>query len=598
MATAQTRPKVCFVNAPADFYDQNYGTRFIPLWAYTLAAYVTDHWDIEIVDCKIEDPDLTGPADIFVFSGINQDIDSIRGVHDRLKEKYPGATFVLGGPVTWSLEKEGKLDFLAYFDHLFVLDGERTLPEFLAAFERGAHKDLPQIIHAERFPVEHARKIRFDLLYPKAHFYYGAVIEVSRGCPFLCEFCDIRVLPGNNRSNNKQIDLIIAELDEYHKLGITQIQFACDNFIGNVDWARNCVKAINAWKLRTGATISIFTWLTINLYKMPRLLEDMRRAGFSILFIGIESVNRNSLLETAKVQNIGAMHEAIREIQAYGFIIAPGLIFGFDSDNKMVFDETLQFFIETGLIGGDPSFLMALAGTPLYERMQASGRLLERDDAVAARKKIQTNIRYLQNSDFLMKGFLRFIESYTSPDFQYARFKIHLQRILDSGKFIPVEGGGYASLWAYLKLQLEDPYKTSFFATGSRSARYNRKMLLSRILYLLRKPSVFAALIKGWWLLRRSQRRYPSLGINFNYWVYVWTNIGLKYWGITERDFSLHSVGDDFDLTTLMGSSPQPTAEPVLKSDARNAVQLRYTNRALKILIDKKAEQDGSHPRA
>ncbi len=596
--------KITFVHAPEDFYDQNYGTRFIPLWAYTLAAYVPDTWEVEIIDCKIEDPRRTGPADVFAFSGINQDIDSIRCVHDVLKGKYPDATYILGGPITWSLEQEGKLDCLRYFDYLFILDGEETLPDFLRKFEHGEHKALPQVIRAERFPVGQARKIRFDLFRPKAKHYYGAVVEVSRGCPFLCEFCDIRVLPGNNRSNNKDVDLIVEELDGYSKLGITQIQFACDNFIGNVAWARECVDAIIAWKERTGAKISIFAWLTINLYKMPQLLANMRRAGFSILFIGIESVNRNSLLETAKVQNLHALHEAVREIHSYGFIIAPGFIFGFDSDTETVFDDTLKFFVETGLIGGDPSFLMALPGTPLYDRMRRTGRLVERDDRVTVRKKIETNIHYLQDADFLVKGFIRFMKVYTSPEFQYARFKSHMKLIMESGKFIPVEGSGYASPKAYLKLHLSNPYKGTLKTGGysyGPSQRTNRKMLLLRIAYILHKPSRFVAVLKAWRLLKKCSRRYPGLAIHFNYWSYVWTNMGLKYWGIKEQDFRLHSVGKDFDLTKLVEAT-EPIAktspEVLRRGDARVADQARFTNQALKILVQSKAPREFVSPQS
>lgn len=592
----KVKHKITFVNAPEDFYDQNYGTRFISLWAYTLASYVPDTWDVEILDCKTESPSAAGNADVFAFSGINQDIDSIRYVHDLLKGKYPDATFILGGPITWSLEQEGKLDCLRYFDYLFILDGEETLPDFLRKLERGEHKALAQVIRAERFPVGQARKIRFDLLRPKAEYYYGAVVEVSRGCPFLCEFCDIRVLPGNNRSNNKDINLIVEELDEYYKLGITQVQFACDNFIGNVAWARECVDAIIAWKDRTGAKISIFTWLTINLYKMPQLMAKMRQAGFSILFIGIESVNRNSLLETAKVQNISALHEAVREIHSYGFVIAPGFIFGFDSDTETMFDDTLKFFVETGLIGGDPSFLTALAGTPLYERMQRAGRLIEREDAVTARKKIQTNIRYLQDADFLVKGFVRFMRVYTSPEFQYARFENHMKLIMESGKFVPVDGGGYASPREYLKLQLRNPYKGTLTTGGcSSSAQSNRRMLFLRIAYIMLKPSSFMAVLKAWRLLKKCSCRYPGLAIHFNYWVYVWTNMGLKYWGVSERDFGVHSVGKDFDLTKLVEES-KPIAKPSLKvlrrGDPRVADQSRFTNQALKILVENKLHKD------
>lgn len=594
------RRKITFVHAPEDFYDQNYGTRFIPLWAYTLASHVPGTWDVEIVDCKIQVPGQVGPADVFAFSGINQDIDAIRRVHGLLKGKFASAIFILGGPITWSLEQEGKLDFLRYFDYLFILNGEESLPDFLREFERGERGALPQVIRAERFPIGNSRKIRFDLFRPMVRYYYGGVIEVSRGCPFLCEFCDIRVLPGNNRSNNKDIGLIVEELDEYYRLGITQIQFACDNFIGNVAWARECVDAIVAWKERVGAKISIFTWLTINLYKMPQLMVQMRRAGFSVLFIGVESVNRHSLLETAKVQNINALHEAVRTIHSYGFIIAPGFIFGFDSDTETVFDDTLKFLVETGLIGGDPSFLIALPGTPLYERMRRTGRLVEHEDGVTVRKKIETNIRYLQDANFLVKGFLRFMRVYTSPEFQLARFESHMKLMMESGNFIPVEGGGYGSPKEYLKLQLANPYNGTIATGGyASSGSYNHRMLLLRIAYVIRKPSVLLAVLKAWRLLRRYSRRYPGLEIHFNYWLYVWTNMGLKYWGITEQDFRLHSVGKDFDLTRLLdaaGPVEKSSGEVLRRGDPRVGDQARFTNQALRILVESKAHKEaGAH---
>ena len=156
--------KITFVHAPLIQYDQNYGVTLNPLWAYTLAAHVPEGWDVEIIDREITDPATTGAADVFAFSGMNKDIESIRVVHDDLKAKHPDATFILGGPMTWSMDQEDKLDVLLYFDHVFILDGEETLPDFLERFAQGTHGELPQIIRADRFPVSRARKVRFDLI--------------------------------------------------------------------------------------------------------------------------------------------------------------------------------------------------------------------------------------------------------------------------------------------------------------------------------------------------------------------------------------------------------------------------------------------------
>ena len=569
-ANSDTSWSITFVHAPEDLYDQNYGTQFVPLWAYCLAAHLPCSWHASIVDCKNQSLRAVRRADVFAFSGINQDVDSIKKAWSCLKHRYPDAVFILGGPITWSFEQEGKLSHLEYFDHLFILDGEQTLPAFLDGLVAGGR--APKVVRADRFPFDQSRRIPFELFRPSFEKYYGGVIEVSRGCPFLCEFCDIRVLPDNNRANNKLIPLIVEELDAYYKLGVTRIQFACDNFIGDLTWAGACLDAMIAWKESTGADISVFTWLTINLYNYPDIMAKMRRAGFSILFIGIESVNQNSLLETAKIQNVNVIEQAVTTIGAYGFVIAPGFIFGFDSDTDAVFDETLQFFVSSGIIGGDPSFLMALAGTPLFERMKRTGRLVESDEGVV-RKKIETNIRYLQDSTFLVKGFMRFVESYRSPTFQYARFKRLIDVIKAGDKYARASGPAYGSPLPYLKLQL-------------RYARYT-KMLLRRSLFILRRPANVWAVVKAYALVRRNMRKYPGLGAHFFYWVYTWTNMVLKYQGLREEDFALHSVDSAFDRARLM--PVEPTDEMVREAATRGVkakAQARFTNRALKKLLE------------
>ena len=69
--------KIAFIHSPEDYYDQNYGTLFVPLWAYYLASFVPEDWEAEIVDCRVENPAECGAADVFAFSGINQDFNAI-----------------------------------------------------------------------------------------------------------------------------------------------------------------------------------------------------------------------------------------------------------------------------------------------------------------------------------------------------------------------------------------------------------------------------------------------------------------------------------------------------------------------------------------
>src|SRR2546421_2780798 len=344
--TQGTLRRISFVHAPNAFLaeTQQYGAMFMPVWAYTLAAYVgePEQYELRLFDLRFDEVDEVPAADLFVFGGVNQDYESIVAAHDFLRARHPESTFVVGGPVAWSLKQAGEVSKLEMFDHVFVGDGEESFPRFLKAF--GDRAALPKVVETkERFDVARARGFYRPFLDTTFSRYYGGVLEVSRGCPFLCEFCDIRVLPDNNRAHNFTPGHVVAELDHMARLGIKQVLFAADNFIGDLRWAEDLLDKIIEWQERTGLRVALYTWLTINVSKHPRLLKKLRLANFDMLFIGVESFSDNSLLETAKVQNTaGDMVAALREIQSYGFAVVAGLIFGFDSDTSDSFDLTLE----------------------------------------------------------------------------------------------------------------------------------------------------------------------------------------------------------------------------------------------------------------
>jgi radical SAM superfamily enzyme YgiQ (UPF0313 family) len=561
---------IAFVHAPMVFDEQNFGVRYIPLWAYTLAAYVPDDWDVSIHDCTRYAPSEIPGADVFAFSGINQDLESIRDAHRILKALYPDAIFILGGPICWSFDKDGRLDDLAAFDHLNLLDGEQALPDFLAALSSG--QKPPRIIRADRFPIGGARKLRFDLLQPVVKQYYGGIVEVSRGCPFLCEFCDIRVLPNNNEAHNKDVALIVSELQAYHALGVRRVQLACDNFVGDLVWARECVDAILAWVESTGAEMALYTWATVNISRMPELLVKMRRAGFTTFFIGVESFNANSILETAKVQNSNdslQMISALRSIQSFGFIIAPGLIFGFDSDPPSMFEDMVAGVMDAGLIGGDPTFLLALAGTPLYDRMKRTGRLVEDDsdddaDLPLHKKrvsKIESNIRYLQPRQFMVRGFIEFMRRFTDPDVMYARFRTHMLMMMESPNFIPVHTVGYGGVGEYFKFQIAS--WRSIGVTAERLAR-------------LARPRMVWAVIKAAALVVRYWRKYPAAKNHFTFWLFVWSNLLVKYPNLREEDFKIQSLSEDYRLDRLW--EEMSYTDPGLSARGRNADNVKVAN--------------------
>jgi hypothetical protein len=93
-------------------------------------------------------------------------------VRDTLKGVYPSAKFIVGGPITWSLEQENKLGLLDGFDHIFILDGEESLPRFPDQISNG-DETLPTLIRAEHFDLPNSRAIHHEIFRKKADQYYG-----------------------------------------------------------------------------------------------------------------------------------------------------------------------------------------------------------------------------------------------------------------------------------------------------------------------------------------------------------------------------------------------------------------------------------------
>jgi len=565
------RTRISFIHSPDAFLaeTQQYGAMFMPVWAYTLAAYVEhpEQYDMKLFDMRFDSVENIPEADLFVFSGVNQDYETIVGTYERVRERHPDSLFVLGGPIAWSLNEAGEIWKLDMFDHVFIGDGEEAFPKFLSLLERQG--ELPKVLTAEqRFDVSKARGFYRPFLDATYRRYYGAVLEVSRGCPFLCEFCDIRILPDNNRPHNFSASHIVSELDHLARLGIRQVLCAADNFIGDLHWAEEVLDEIIAWQERTGAQVALYTWLTINLAKHPHLLEKMRRANFDMLFIGVESFSNNSLLETAKVQNTtGDMIQAIRDIQSYGFAVVAGLIFGFDSDTEEAFEQTLEGMAKSGLISGDPSLLTALPGTPLYRRMKLAGRLRNNKNSLGGYKYC-TNIRYLMPAQKIIEGYQSFVRGFCEGRYQYARLKNFLDN-LDSGNYIPLRAAGYGSLGKYVSMVFR--------------SRRALTTLSQRIWQIASRPSCSWYTLKALVLVGvRSRKHARLLGI-YQFWLFNWSNAMIKYGDLTADDFDIDSVPADFDRSLILPDRYTLTADEKIPQ-AKIAAQQKVTVKQLRRL--------------
>ena len=571
-----------FINAPNLTYtkNQNYGLEFMPTWIFTLANHVPQDQGLALsfYDIRFDDINDIKSADVFMFSGINQDLEQLLTVRKLLIEKYPNAITLIGGPICWSFNESGDLYLLDEFDHIFIGDGEAKIGELLVNLSKGV--SIPHVIKNQvKFDLSDSKTFYEPFLKEKFDQYYGVVIEVSRGCPFLCEFCDIRIMADNNRAHVRPVDVIINEMEYLLKNGKSQFILACDNFIGDLVWAEELTDKIIEMVDRVGIQPNLYTWLTINIAKMPRLLKKMRLAGFDLLFIGIESFNVNSLLETAKVQNTKrTLIDDIKAIQSYGFIIIAGLIFGFDTEEENLYNEALDGLCDSGLLSGDPNFLTALPGTPLYRRMKLSNRLRPTSDLSSSTStggaKHITNIKYLIPKQKLISGFMYFVKEYNKGKYQLKRLKIYFENIEVQKNYVPLakSNSGFTSLGSALSILFKD--KRGFM------------QLIKRFISFSSNPSnLYYALIGLIYVIRKT--KISGRFNHYRFWLFSWSNYIMKYKDISDKDFDIESVDEDFNYEDIIPKDYASTAAEQIPQNKIDA-QIKATAKGLQSFIDKK----------
>ena len=344
---------------------------FPPIGLPLLAALTPPGHSVSIIDENVEaiDWDRCARADIVGLTGMNVQRERMHEILAELKRR--GAFVVIGGPWVSVYEQ----DFGGRPDAIFVGEAEETWPRFLAEWSEGRHQRRYE--QAAKTDMATVPTPRFDLL-PMHEYLYGGM-QISRGCPFTCEFCDIIVVFGR-RPRVKRPEQVIRELDQLAAAGKRDIFIADDNLVGNKRAIKPILREIAAWQKAHSYKVSLATEASIDLAEDEEMLRLMAEANIDAVFIGIESTNEASLRETRKIQNLsdraGTLLDKVRRIQAAGIMVTCGLIVGFDNDDESVFESHRRFAEQARIPQAMVNVLLAIPRTPLFERLLREGRLL------------------------------------------------------------------------------------------------------------------------------------------------------------------------------------------------------------------------------
>ena len=95
----------------------------------------------------------------------------------------------------------------------------------------------------------------------------------------------------------------------------------------------------------------LLTEASINLADDPELLDMMVEAGFTKVFIGLETPFEDSLAECNKFLNVKKdLVSSVKRIQKAGLEVMAGFIVGFDNDPITIFERQIEFIQRFAII--------------------------------------------------------------------------------------------------------------------------------------------------------------------------------------------------------------------------------------------------------
>jgi radical SAM superfamily enzyme YgiQ (UPF0313 family) len=406
-----------------------------PLGLLTVAAMLPKEWEKKLVDMNVttlRERDLEW-ADYVFISAMSIQEASVKEVITRCKKM--GIKIVAGGPLfTTGYEEFEDVDY-------FVLnEAEVTLPAFLEDLKNGcakhiySSKELPDIGKTP-IPI-------WELINMKK--YADMNIQYSRGCPFNCEFCNISVLYGH-KVRTKTKAQILAELEDLYSQGWRgDLFFVDDNFIGNRRKLKEeILPAMIEWMERKRYPFSFNTEASIDLSDDEELMQLMVKAGFTSVFVGIETPNEESLAECNKVPNKNRdLVACVKKIQKFGLQVQGGFIVGFDNDPPSIFERLSGFIQESGIVTAMVGLLNAPRSTRLHQRLVREGRLLKNMSG----DNTDFSINFIPKMDYekLIKGYKRIISRIYSPEPYYKRVRTFLR------DYKPLEKKTFSFHFSYL----------------------------------------------------------------------------------------------------------------------------------------------------
>ena len=343
-------------------YRDKFSTKltYAPLTLVSLAAMIPPELNaqVDICDEMAQSFSYDTKYDIVAISFVTPSAARAYKIAKKFREK--GSHVVLGGYHTSFMPDEAS----QHADTIIIGPAEKAFPQFLRDF---ADKNPQPRYDIPCITPEDCVVPRRDLLPKKGYLNVPCVIA-NRGCPNRCEFCAISAMnPPCPRPASAVIDEIAA-------LKTKRLLFFDPNFFYDKQYALELMDGLKNLKVQWGCNATVQTAFD------PELVEAAQKSGCGGVLFGLESLNRETMLEVKKGFNDPKKYkQAIDIMKAHKISVNGCFVLGFDHDTKESL-STLPDQVEyLGVNLVRYAILTPVPNSKLYNRLNDEGRILTTD---------------------------------------------------------------------------------------------------------------------------------------------------------------------------------------------------------------------------
>lgn len=265
-------------------------------------------------------------------------------------------------------------------DYVIRGEGELAFARFLEACATGAYNDVPGLSRRVEGKTVHNPAVEpladldllppfpYDLFAAQPEYYLGFHLS-SRGCPYRCVFCASRYISGQ-RYRMQSAGRVVQDVAELlARYPLPYVNFVDDNF--NVQRQRTVAICEGFLKRKLK-----FRWAcqTRSDSLDAELLALMRRAGCSMISLGIETASARLLALMKKDETLEDSRRAVELIRAAGINVRGSFIIGMPTETREETRQTISWAETLRLDSASFSLATPFPGTELYDMVRAEGK--------------------------------------------------------------------------------------------------------------------------------------------------------------------------------------------------------------------------------